>query len=51
MDLSSFLYPLVPWTFLLLRIVLGAIFLVHGPPKMKMSEQMSGGLGMSAQRV
>ncbi len=45
------LYQLMPWSVLALRLALGAIFLVHGSPKMKNSQAMAGGMGMSASKV
>lgn len=47
MDVFSFLFYLLPWTLLLLRIVLGAIFIVHGPPKLKKAHQLGPAIGMS----
>ncbi len=51
MFLSSLLYPLMPWAMLALRIALAAVFFVHGPPKIQNSQQMAGGMGMSAGMV
>lgn len=46
-----FLYSLMPWTMLFLRIALGAIFLVHGMPKVKMAQQIAPMMEMSAGMV
>ncbi len=49
--LSSFLYPLMPWTMLFLRFALAAIFYVHSTPKLKNPGAMAGGMGMSSNMV
>ena len=49
--LSSFLYPLMPWSMVLLRIVLAAIFYVHGMPKLKNPGSMASGMGMTSNMV
>ena len=49
--LSSLLYPLMPWSMILLRITLAAIFYVHGSPKMKNPGSMAGAMGMTSNMV
>lgn len=49
--LSSFLYPLMPWSMLGLRFALAAIFYVHGQPKLKNPGAMAGGMGMTSNMV
>jgi len=46
-----FFYSLMPWTMLLLRVALGAIFLVHGMPKLKMAHKLASMLEMSSGMV
>ena len=43
-----FFYSLMPWTMLLLRVALGAIFLVHGMPKLKMAQKLAPMMEMSS---
>lgn len=47
MSALYFFYSLTPWTLLFLRISLGAIFIVHGTPKIRMAEKFAPGMGMS----
>ena len=49
--LNNFLYTMMPWSILFLRIALGAIFIVHGMPKLKNSATMAAGMGMTASMV
>lgn len=46
MEFLSSLHQFSAASLLLLRIVLGAIFIVHGPPKLQNPQQFSGGIGL-----